>query len=366
MDEEKRKVLLESLGKRREAVQQYLRSKADLYAGFLSVSHIRNAASLYVAHAGKFLRAQALLLACGIVGGREETAVPAAAALEAFHAWTLIHDDIIDEDLRRRGEPTLHEEYRRRAVDEWGLDDPEARLYGQTVGLLAGDILQGWVVPLLCELNREQGVDPGIVMALLEDLNLRVRSTLIDGQMMDVQFPRLPVDSLEQDAIEEMLYRKTGALYEFAGRAGAMIGLGVSDPDHPQVRALAAFAGRCGVSFQLQDDVLGVIGNPRRLGKTTGSDIRMGKRTLLSVYALKQAGEAPRRKLLRVFGNRQATDQEVEETKLLLGELGAVEHARTRARALLAEALRCLEVFPASRCRDLLSFWAECMIERDF
>jgi len=366
MDQNKRKALQEGLEIRRKRVREHLLSRTDAYAGFLSVPHLRDAASLYIVQGGKYLRAQLLLLSCGIVGGREDTALPAAAALEAFHAWTLIHDDIIDQDRRRRGGPTIHEECRRKAVAEWGLEDSEAQHYGRSMGILAGDVLQGWTVSLLCELSRGRQVELALVVALLEDLNLQVRSVLLDGETMDVQFPRLSPDRLDTAAVEEMVYRKTGALYEFAGRAGAMIGLGRNDPEHPQVRALSSFAGRCGISFQLQDDVLGVVGHQGLLGKPTGSDIRLGKRTLVNVHALEHASPAQRERLLRVFGNPLAGDAEIEETKSLLKELGSVAYCRARARAHLVEAVGLLESLPPSGYKDLLCFWAESMVERDY
>jgi geranylgeranyl diphosphate synthase, type I len=364
MQADKRQILDEALGARRSRVQDYVRARAAAYAGCLAEGHLRDAVMSFVEHGGKGLRAQVLLLSCGLVGGNEELAVPAAAAVEAFHGWTLIHDDIIDRDLRRRGRPTIHEEYRRQAERQWGLSDPEARHYGHCLAILAGDVLQGWAVSLLCELNRKPGVSPEVVTYLIEDLNLRIRSGLMDGEMADVELPQLSLDALQPDAIIRMMHQKTGYLYEFAGRAGAMVGLNNADPSSPAAEALSSFAGRCGIAFQLQDDVLAVVGNERVLGKSTGSDITLGKRTVVNTYALEQAGEAQRRRLLRVFGNRQAAPAEVEEAKSLLKELGGVEYARNLAAAYLKEALGFLDAFPPSQPKELLVLLAEYMIDR--
>ena len=82
-----------------------------------------------------------------------------------------MHDDIIDQDALRRGRPTVHEEFRLRAEKEWGLTESDARHYGESVGILAGDVLQGWAAALLCELYRDGSLDPVVVMYLLKDFH---------------------------------------------------------------------------------------------------------------------------------------------------------------------------------------------------
>ena len=366
MKPDKKDLLLESLRNRRNKVHEYLSSKAEDYLRYCSVQHLREATNSYIRDGGKFLRAEVLLFSCGAVGGREDFALPAAAAVEVFHNWTLVHDDIIDQDDRRRGKPTVHEEFRQKAVEAWGLNHPEAKHYGQSVGILAGDILQGWVVSLLCELYQEQEVDPDVVLYLMNDLNLRIRSVLIDGEMMDVQYPQIPVEDLEEEAILRMLWEKTGVLYEFAGKAGAMIGLNLCDPAHPLVDALASFTGKCGIAFQLQDDVLGIVGDERLLGKPVGSDIREGKRTLINYYALKNAGERERETLTRVFGNKQATPEDIQEARALLYELGGLKYCTNLAKSYLREALVLLDGIPDTPYKELLSLWADYMVEREF
>lgn len=366
MKPERKEFLLENLGTRRNKVLQYLTSRAEGYAQYSSIQHIRDAANSYILDGGKFLRAVVLLFSCGAVEGNEEIALPAAAAVEAFHTWTLVHDDIIDQDAKRRGKLSVHEEYRRKAAEVWGLNDLDAKHYGQSVGILAGDILQGWVVSFFYELYRERNVDQDVVLYLINDLNLRVRSLLIDGEMMDVQLPQIPLEGLGEDAIIQMLWKKTAVLYEFAGQAGAMIGLNTDDPTHPLVSALASFTGKCGIAFQLQDDVLGMIGDERLLGKSTRSDINQGKRTLVNYYALKHAKEEQKETLLRVLGNKQATTEEIQEAKILIKQIGGLEYCGRLAESYLKEALAHLDRIPASTYKDLLSIWAEYMIEREF
>jgi len=365
MNEKQKKALLENLDQRKEKVHRFLMSKAEAYRRDLSVRHLSDATTRYIKDGGKSLRAGILLFSCGAVGGDEEIALPAAAALEVFHAWTLVQDDIIDQDDRRRGRPTIHEEYKHKAMDEWGLGEEDAKHYGESMGILAGDVLQGWVVSLFSELYQEQRVSPDVVVHLLHALYLPILGVLSDGQALDIQLPRFPLESIREETILDMYWKKTGSLYEFAGKAGAMIGLNNKDPDHAFTRALASFAGRCGVAFQLRDDVLGVIGDEKLLGKPTGSDIKEGKRTIVNVYALNQADEKQRETLLGIFGNKHAAPEEIEAVKGLLRELGGVDYCLNLAETCIQEARNHMDVLPASIYKDLLGLWAESILKRN-
>src|SRR3954469_10108027 len=101
--------------------------------------HIHDALFSYVRQRGKGLRPALLLLCCGAAGGDENQALPAAAAVEVYQTWTLVHDDIIDRDETRRGKPTVHAQYASLARDIYGMTPTEAEHYGMAVGILAGD-----------------------------------------------------------------------------------------------------------------------------------------------------------------------------------------------------------------------------------
>jgi len=129
---------------------------------------IQLAVTAYVRYGGKRLRPAILLFSCGAVGGDECVALPAAAAVEIFHTWTLVHDDIIDRDPIRRGEPTVHQFYRQRGLDHDGsfrLTPEEARHYGISVAILTGDIQHGWGISLMAELSTRNSVDPRISLS---------------------------------------------------------------------------------------------------------------------------------------------------------------------------------------------------------
>jgi len=357
-------IFVNELLKRKEKVYEYLSSSR--FRELFRPNHIRDSVYSYMKQGGKSLRPAVLLFSCGAVGGDEEKAIPAAAAVEVFHTWTMVHDDIIDKDDKRRGGPTVHEEFRERAISELGYDEIEAQHYGISIAMLAGDMQQGWAVSILSELSNQNGIDPRLVLYLIKDSEMRVQSTLIEGQVLDIQYPKRSIDSLHQEQILDMLWKKTGALYEFAGKAGAMLGLNTSDPEHPLVKAISSFASKCGIAFQLQDDILGVVGDESVLGKPVGSDIREGKRTVILYHAFKNANSEQKKRIIKVFGNDHTSENDVKEARKLMRELGSIEYTKELARKYVKESLVHLGKVPPSRYKDLLSLWAEFMIEREF
>ncbi|MEO2003203.1 MAG: polyprenyl synthetase family protein, partial [Candidatus Poribacteria bacterium] len=289
-----------------------------------------------------------------------------AAAIEIFHTWTLVHDDVIDRDTKRRGGPTVHEEFRLRAIDELGYEQSEAAHYGLSIAILAGDMQQGWAVSILSRLAEEHGVDARVALHLIHDAEMRVLSLLIDGEMRDVQFSKTDITDIDEEDVIAMLTKKTGVLYEYAGKAGSMIGLDSCDETLPIIKAISAFASGCGTAFQLQDDILGIVGDEEALGKPVGSDIREGKRTTIVLQAYKNATQAERDKLTSILGNTAAGPADIAEATTMLRDLGGIDYTVKLAKRYVESAIENLDVIPRSRYRDLLGFWADYMVNREF
>lgn len=349
--------------KRRKDTYEYLMSTE--YQKRLTTRHMQEAFYSYIHRGGKSLRSVMLLFCCGAVGGEERTALPAAGAIEVYHTMTLVHDDIIDKDEMRRGGPTVHIEFRDRAVREFRFPKEEARHYGVSIALLVGDLQHSLAISLMCELYTKMGLDPKLVLSLINDLTLGVGPTLVEGETLDLQFSRFDVGSLGDEAIVDMLRRKTGALFEFAGATGAMIGLNQYDRQLPLVKALSNYALNCGIAFQLQDDILGILGDEQTLGKPIGSDVREGKRTAIVDFALKHASPRERETLLSILGNRHASREQTQEVIHLLHALGGIDHARDLAAKHVKEALSQLETVPESKYRNFLTSMAQYVVERD-
>lgn len=356
--------LLQALSIREKKVTEYILQPR--FRDWFKPADLRDAVFAYLERSGKKLRPAVLLWSCGAVGGDEDSALPAAAGVELFHTWTLVHDDLIDNDDMRRGGPTVHTLGRRFASEKLGYDESQALDYGRDLAILTGDIQHGWNVSLLCDCVRERGVDARVVIEVIYNLESYVVNTLIEGETLDVQYSKMPIEALTPEDIVRMLWMKTGVLYEFAARAGAMIGLGTADRDHPYVLALSRFASQCGTAFQLQDDILGLLGKEAKLGKPVGSDVREGKKTTIVYYALRSASESDRRFLISVLGNRDASPEDVQKATDLMVALGAVERTAALALEHVNKALSELDVLPDSEYKDLLIQWAHFMINRTF
>ncbi|MDQ7799145.1 MAG: polyprenyl synthetase family protein [Candidatus Edwardsbacteria bacterium] len=356
--------LMEEVKCRKEKVYQYLQLKdrpekfqpEDIYCGVHK----------YLKAGGKSLRPAVLLLACGAVGGDEDKAIPAAAAVEVYHTWTLVHDDIIDRDGTRRGVATVHEELKNRAIKKLGLKGEEAAHYGQAMAILAGDLQQGWTISLLTELAREKGISPILVLQLILDLEVDVQCNLIEGEALDLQYSKVPIEALSEEKILAMLWKKTGALYQFAGRAGAMIGIDQPNSRHPYVEALSLFTSNCGIAFQLQDDILGILADEKKLGKPVGSDIREGKRTVIVYHALGEANRKEKSLILKTLNNSKAAPNQVKQVTKLFQELGSIAYTAEMAQKYVRKAVAALETLPDSEYKKLLMLWADYMINREF
>jgi geranylgeranyl diphosphate synthase type I len=320
----------------------------------------------YIIKSGKKLRPTVLLLSCMAVGGNREAAIAAAAAVELFHTWTLVHDDIIDNDNLRRGGETVHITAKRHAQEQLGLDEAKAAKYGIDIAILTGDIQHGWATSILANTLPKKGIKAEVILHLIDLLQTKVLRTLVEGEVMDVEMG-LNSDFLtvSDEKIVEMLWKKTGVLYEFCGIAGGLIGKNQLEYDE-EIIALQHFCSLCGTAFQIQDDILGLVGKEAELGKPVGSDIREGKKTLLVTEAIRNANEMQRATILESLGNRQADSQSIDRATTLIIELGGVKKAQIMAQDYIRRASVYLDQIKPSYSKDMLGAWASYLIERKF
>ncbi|HHU81679.1 MAG TPA: polyprenyl synthetase family protein [Firmicutes bacterium] len=335
---------------------------------YIQPKDLHDAVMAYIFRPAKRLRPAVLIMACGCLGGAEELAIPAAAGIELFHTWTLVHDDLIDNDDFRRGAPTVHRLMAEAGRTGLGLDESPAQDYGRHLAILAGDMQHAWAINFFIDLAGKKKLDPWVVLKIISWLESYVIGNLLGGEALDVQLGIADIAGgldFGEDDIIKMLWLKTGVLYEFAGMAGAMIGKGATGFDDPEVEAVKRFTGYCGIAFQLQDDLLGVLGDEKILGKPVGSDIREGKKTTILYEALRNADEDQRRTILRILGNKNAGADEIKKIIALFRELNGIDHTKQLAAAYINKALPCLDPIPASKYKDLLLQWADYMIKRD-
>lgn len=227
---------------------------------------------------GKRLRPVLLLLCCEAFGGDSQEALPAAAAVEMFHNFTLLHDDIMDNAAVRRGKPSV-----------------QAR-WGENVAILSGDTMMIYSYRLMsqipeCKLAR--------VMEIFTSMALQV----CEGQQYDMDFEVQQKVSVPE--YMQMIELKTAAL--LAG--SAMIGAVLGDASEEDCRRIYRFAQELGLAFQLQDDLLDSYGD-ERLGKKIGGDILEGKKTCLMLSAMSRASEEDREVLRHTYQDATLSDEE--------------------------------------------------------
>jgi geranylgeranyl diphosphate synthase type I len=356
---------LNELSESAEMVSDYLMADAKA-AQKIYPPIVETCTMSYLHGGGKKLRPAILMLACQSMGGKKETALPAAAAVELFHTWTLVHDDIIDNDRMRRGVPTVHVTAETYAIDELKLPRAAAEKYGRDTAILTGDIQHGWSVVAMSRNLPEAGVDPNVVLYLVSMLQMEVLRTLVEGEMLDVNFGLYyDIDDLSEEQILDMLWKKTGVLYEYCGLAGGLIGQNDMVLS-PEVNALKDFCSLCGTAFQVRDDILGLVGKQQKLGKPVGNDIREGKKTILVKHALSNASEAQSAAIRKVLGNQKATADEIQQTTQLIIDLGGADRAHEVAMDYVNRALPKLDLLPDSQYKELLYDWANYMIGRDY
>ena len=352
-----------ALKERRDKVYDYL----DAWPGAeqFQPTDIHDGIFSYIKRRGKALRPLVLLLSCAAMGGDEDQALPAAAAVEVFHTWTLVHDDIIDRDAIRRGSPTVHEHYTRHAQITHGMSQAEAAHYGTAVAILTGDLQQSWCYDLLGALS-ERGVQPELVLGLIRRMAGGLTPQLMEGEMLDVQFSLMPHEELSEAAIVRMLTRKTGALLEYAAWCGGILGTGDLQDREGHAARLARFASLCGTAFQLQDDLLGLTADEQLLGKPVGSDLREGKRTLIVYRALRSADTAGRATILKALGNPKASTSEINSALDAIRASGAADDIGHLANEYVSQAISELTPLANSPYKSLLYEWANFLLARDY
>ena len=279
---------------------------------------------------GKALRPTLCLFACEALTDDYSKALSAAAALELIHDFSLIHDDIQDQDVERRHQPTV-----------W-------HLWGIPKALAAGNAMQCTGDLALLDAGGKD-VAPETVLRVSGILTESYLE-MIQGQCMDLDFESR-TDIKAQEYLQ-MIAFKTGALIRCALEIGALL----ATEDEAAVRAFANFGDCLGQVFQIRDDYLGIWGDEATLGKATGNDIRRRKKSYPVVFALERASGRAMDDLLRIYGQEVLEEDDVQRVLAVLDEVGSQEHSQRLTEASAARALEALR--PVS-----LPQWAQTEVE---
>jgi geranylgeranyl diphosphate synthase, type II len=283
---------------------------------------------------GKSLRPSLLLLTCKMFKGQVKDALPAAIAIELFHNFTLIHDDITDNSPLRRGKPTVH--------IKWNLN----------VALLSGDAL---LIKSYQELNKTPANYLPAIFGLFNAAALRV----CEGQQFDMNYETKSKVTIPDYL--NMISMKTAALFSASMGMGAIVA-GASTDDCNKMKTAGESLG---MLFQLKDDVLDVFGKPGKTGKQTGGDIIQNKKTFLLLKALELAKGKMKTELGLLIGNTKISPSEkVQKVKKIYENLGVEEYANKQMQQYYSHVKKSLTTVKTPE-KEILLTLAEELLHRD-
>ena len=294
----------------------------------------------YSKNGGKRHRPLIALAGCLVVGGDMNKAISSAAAIEHFHTAALIHDDIADEAELRRGEPCLH------LSEGLGL--------ALNMGDLGLSLVNGTVI-------NDSALDDAVKVRVVTELIEMTRRT-IEGQAMDIGWAR---DARYDITPEDYLIMATHKTAHYSGAVPLAVGAIVGGGTEAQIEGLRNFGLDTGLAFQIQDDLLNLIGEEESTKKDFRSDITEGKRTLVVVHALHHGTEQQRARLVEILSNKEKDPDVLAEAVDIMQETGSIEYARNYAQNLTSISKnRLLGVVDPSPARDLLISMADWFVNR--
>ena len=277
-------------------------------------------AMMHLIHGGgKRMRATLPWLVGRAVGDTHSGLLDIGAAIETIHNFTLVHDDIMDDDEIRRGRNAVHIEY----------DLPTAINAGDAMLAIAFE-----------RLVMSANIDLQDIPSLVNRIAWMVRR-VSEGQQLDIEFERR--ERVTEDEYLEMIEGKTAVMFHICAELGAR----VAGADDEIIECLAEWGRSVGLCFQLMDDLIDVLSDSATLGKPTGSDVAQGKQTLMVIHALGQPDSEPKSRLMSVLGTcEEATEEMIQDGIKALEELGSIEYARTKANEYHQRAHACLDRIP--------------------
>lgn len=253
---------------------------------------------------GKRIRPIFTLITCGLCGGDHHKALDAAIAIELTHNFTLVHDDIMDQAVSRRGKTTIHEKW----------DDSTA--------ILAGDELFVQACRQLTRYSGDASYSPEQIHALFSIFFESVH-TVCEGQAFDMEYGKRET-MISTTEYLEMIRGKTVALLSGSMLLGGI----VANTGEEEMMQLREIADSIGLAFQIQDDYLDLVADPEKFGKQRGGDIREGKMTYLVLLGLERGNETDRNQLLEVVKGSNVTDSDVNTAIELLKKYDVTESVR--------------------------------------
>lgn len=276
---------------------------------------------------GKRIRGGLVRLGYETFGGRNFKAIlPVSAALELTHGAILVHDDIIDQDTLRHNRPTVHKVYEK--FHKKNYKKGESEHFGESMAICVGDAGFYEAISLIAQSNFRSHLKIGAIERLIDTM-----ANTVYGEALDV-------DLGARDKISEKLVNSINTLktsyYTFVGPL--KIGAILAGATENRLGAFEEYGLPLGLAFQIQDDVLGMFGDVKKIGKSTDSDIRQGKNTLLFTQSLKRATPPQKRLLKRYWGKSDITKKEENSVRQIIIDSGSLDYCKKIALDFVAQA----------------------------
>lgn len=286
-----------------------------------------DAAGHLIVNGGKRLRPYMVIRSCQILGGKASTAMPAASAVEMVHNFTLVHDDIMDNDEMRHGVPTVHKKF------------------GMPVAILAGDVLFSKAYQIISNSKLSSNANNQLISRLA-----KACVDVCEGQLFDIKMAeekRIP----SQSEYINMISKKTAALFDVSCSMGAIC----ATNNKKDIQNLSSFGKNLGIAFQITDDLIGVMGDPKITKKPVGNDLREGKKSLPILMAINSSKGNDKKIILKCFGNSNASKSDLNKAVDTIRILGIEENVRKEALKYAEKAEKSLSKYSGPAKKELVN-----------
>jgi len=305
-----------------KTVNKYLNSKLKG-----NPKKLYDAAGHLIVNGGKRLRPYMVIRSCQILKGKVSNAMPAASAVEMVHNFSLVHDDIMDNDEMRHGVPTVHKKF------------------GMPIAILAGDVLFSKAFQVI----TDSKLSPSATTQLVSRLS-KACVDICEGQLLDIKMAeekKIP----SQAEYVTMIGKKTAALFDVSCAMGA-----ICATNKPKdISNLSSFGRNLGIAFQITDDLIGVMGDPKITKKPVGNDLREGKKSLPILMAIKLAKGNDKKIILKAFGNSKISRKDLNKAVEVIRSLGIEQNVRKQALKYAEKAEKSLAMYSGSAKVELIA-----------
>jgi geranylgeranyl diphosphate synthase type I len=308
--------------KNAKTVNKYLNSKLKG-----NPKKLYDAAGHLIVNGGKRLRPYMVIRSCQILKGKVSNAMPAASAVEMVHNFSLVHDDIMDNDEMRHGVPTVHKKF------------------GMPIAILAGDVLFSKAFQVI----TDSKLSPSATTQLVSRLS-KACVDICEGQLLDVTMAEEKKIPSQAEYIT-MIGKKTAALFDVSCAMGA-----ICATNKPKdISNLSSFGRNLGIAFQITDDLIGVMGDPKITKKPVGNDLREGKKSLPILMAIKLAKGNDKKIILKAFGNSKVSKKDLSKAVDVIRSLGIEENVRKQALKYAEKAQKSLKQYSGPAKTELIT-----------